>query len=315
MDRRGRASPAPRTVRVRVPAKINLQLAVGPLRPDGYHDLCTVFQAVSLYDEVRATSAVPGSGISITVSGEEYADVPAGPQNLAVRAAGLLADHFDVPPDVRLHVNKGIPVAGGMAGGSADAAAALVACDLLWGLSAARDELAALAAQLGSDVPFLLTGGTAIGTGRGERLSPVLVQGRFEWVVATSHVGLSTPSVYRRFDELAQDRQVPEPVADDAVMAALRSGDPAALGAALSNDLQAPALSLRPDLQLVLDTGRAAGALGAIVSGSGPTVAFLVADGAAAMELTLALAPTGLCRSLRHAQGPVPGAQVVPRAG
>jgi 4-diphosphocytidyl-2-C-methyl-D-erythritol kinase len=304
-----------RAVAVRVPAKVNLQLAVGPRRDDGYHDLCTVFQAVSLYDEVLATPAEPGSGIRITVSGDDVAGVPAGPDNLAVRAAGLLADQFDIAPDVHLHVSKGIPVAGGMAGGSADAAAALVACDHLWGTSAPRSELAGLAAQLGSDVPFLLSGGTAIGTGRGERLTSVLVRGSFTWVVATSHEGLSTPAVYQRFDEMAADRQIPEPAADEAVMAALRSGDAAALGAALSNDLQPAALSLRPGLQPVLDTGRAAGALGALVSGSGPTVAFLVADEAAGMALTLALAPTGLCRALRRAHGPVPGAHVVAHPG
>lgn len=301
----GQGSP----VTVRVPAKINLQLAVGPLQPSGYHELATVFQAVSLYDDVTVRPGATGSGISVSASGDEVSEIPTGPDNLAARAAAVLADATDRVPDVEIHIAKGIPVAGGMAGGSADAAATLVACDVLWGTGLSRDELESLAENLGSDVPFLLSGGTAIGTGRGEQLTSVLAVGRFDWVIATSHLGLSTPEVYGRFDELAGD--VPPPEVDGALMAALRSGDPAALGLALSNDLQAPAISLRPSLAPLLEEGLAAGALGAIVSGSGPTVAFLVADEDAALEVTMRLSPSGLTRTLRHAHGPVAGARVI----
>ncbi len=299
---------------VRVPAKVNLQLSVGPVGPDGYHPLSTVFHAVSLFDDVTASRQPKGAGLRLAVRGQGVGEVPLGPSNLAARAAIALAGRVGVEPDVALLIRKGIPVAGGMAGGSADAAAALVACDALWGSHLPRAELHAIAATLGADVPFLLMGGTAIGTGRGDRLTPVLASGRFQWVFALAHEGLSTPQVYRRFDELTAGRQVPRPAIDSAVLEALRAGSAHALGAALTNDLQDAAISVRPALRAVLDAGRDAGALGAIVSGSGPTVAFLVADDAAAMEITLALSPSGLCQSLRQAFGPVHGARITAAA-
>ena len=300
-------------VTVRVPAKINLQLSVGPCQPDGYHDLATVFQAVSLYDDVTVETGPRGAGIRVLVTGDEASEVPVGPGNLAARAAAALADAADTVPDVTIRITKGIPVAGGMAGGSADAAASLVACDALWGAAMQRSELMEIAAGLGSDIPFLLTGGTAIGTGRGDRLTPVLTIGEFHWVVATAHQGLSTPAVYRRFDEIAAEsgREVPPPELDEELMAALRSGDAVRLGSALSNDLQAPAVSIRPSLAPLMELGRGAGALGALVSGSGPTVAFLVADAEAAMAVTMVLSPSGLCRTVRQATGPVAGARVI----
>jgi 4-diphosphocytidyl-2-C-methyl-D-erythritol kinase len=300
-------------VTVRVPAKVNLQLSVGPVGADGYHPLATVFQAVSLYDEVTAHHARPGSGITVAVRGEDVSGVPLGPQNLAARAVAALAAHLGRPADVSLDIRKGIPVAGGMAGGSADAAGALVACATLWGCGQEGGVLAEVAASVGSDVPFLLLGGTAIGRGRGDELAPLPSAARFEWVFATAYEGLSTPEVYRQFDALAgaEGREVPLPSIDANLIAAVESGDGRALGALLRNDLQAAALALRPSLQALLDAGLAAGALGALVSGSGPTVAFLVDGDDAAMELALQLSPSRLCRSLRRAHGPVPGAQVV----
>ncbi len=302
---------------MRVPAKVNLQLSVGAIGADGYHPLTTVFQAVSLFDVVTATAAAPGAGISVVVRGEDVRDVPLGADNLAARAAAVLARELGVAPDVSLQISKGIPVAGGMAGGSADAAGALVACAELWGGAASREMLMTVAAQLGSDVPFLLLGGTAIGTGRGDRLTPVLAMGRHQWVFATAYQGLATPSVYQRFDELsvAAGTPVPAPRVDERVIAALRSGDSRALGAALTNDLQTSAISLRPSLAALIEAGTAAGAHGALVCGSGPTVAFLVADVDAAMALTMALSPSGLCRALRRAEGPVGGARVIGSGG
>ncbi len=302
-------------VTVRVPAKVNLQLAVGAVRPDGYHDLMTVFHAVSLYDEVTAT---PARGPRVTVVGESAADVPTGEENLALRAAVLLAERIGVAPAVHLHIDKGIPVAGGMAGGSADAAAALLACDALWGAGLAREELASLAAELGSDVPFSLLGGTAIGVGRGERLTPALAAGQFHWVFALADGGLSTPEVYRECDRLRGDSEVPTPRVSSELMAALRSGDPYALGSAIENDLELAALSLRPELLKTLEAGLDRGALGAIVSGSGPTCAFVVRDAQAAVDLSATLASAGVCRAVRHAHGPVAGARVLaspPAAG
>ncbi len=298
----------PDPVTVRVPGKINLSLGVGPQRPDGYHELVTVFQAVSLHDEVEAS---PAERLEVLVEGEEARGVPLGPDNLAHRAAVLLARRAGVAPNVRLLIRKSIPVAGGMAGGSADAAATLVACDALWRTGLDRASLLELAATLGSDVPFCLHGGTAVGRGRGEVITPALAHGRFEWVLALAEGGLPTPAVFTECDRLRSGRPVPAPQVPDALMAALRAGDPAALGEALGNDLQAAACSLDPRLRQTIEVGRAAGALGAVVSGSGPTVAFLAADADDALDLAVSLGAAGVCRAARHAHGPVPGARVV----
>ncbi|MFJ3091173.1 4-(cytidine 5'-diphospho)-2-C-methyl-D-erythritol kinase [Streptomyces sp. NPDC086838] len=296
------------SVTVRVPAKVNVQLAVGAARPDGFHDLANVFLAVGLYDEVTVT---PADSLRITCSGPDAAQVPLDASNLAARAASALAARHGIAPDVHIHIDKDIPVAGGMAGGSADGAGALLACDALWGTGTPREDLLALCAELGSDVPFSLVGGAALGTGRGERLTPVEVGGTFHWVFAVADGGLSTPAVYREFDRLTEGTRVPEPVASDTLLDALRSGDAKALAAALSNDLQAPALSLRPSLSATLAAGTEAGALAALVSGSGPTTAFLTEDEATAREVAAALTASGTCRTARPAVSPAPGATVL----
>lgn len=293
---------------VRVPAKVNLQLAVGPLRPDGFHELATVFHAVGLFDEVIAS---PGAGISLTLAGEGAGEVPVDARNLAWRAAEALAAHAGVDPDVSLHLEKRIPVAGGMAGGSADAAGALLACDALWQLGTPRAELMHLAAGLGSDVPFALQGGTAIGTGRGEQLMPVLSRGSFSWVFALAEGGLSTPAVYAECDRLRADMTIPNPYVSDMLMQALRAGDAVLLGKALDNDLQAAAISLRPALAEVLSFAEDFGALGGIVSGSGPTCAFIVRDDLQGVDLAVALSASGLTRSVRTATSPASGARIV----
>ncbi|WP_327218724.1 4-(cytidine 5'-diphospho)-2-C-methyl-D-erythritol kinase [Streptomyces cyaneofuscatus] len=295
-------------VTVRVPAKVNVQLAVGAARPDGFHDLANVFLAVGLYDEVTAT---PADELRITCSGPDAAQVPLDRTNLAARAAVALAERYGIEPAVHLHIAKDIPVAGGMAGGSADGAAALVACDALWGTGASRDELLAICAELGSDVPFSLVGGAALGTGRGEKLTPIEVGGAFHWVFAVADGGLSTPAVYGEFDRLTAEADVPEPTASPALLAALRSGDSGTLAGALSNDLQPAALSLRPSLADTLAAGMEAGALAALVSGSGPTTAFLVEDEAAARKVADALLASGTCRNARVAPAPARGAHVV----
>ncbi|MBN0046063.1 4-(cytidine 5'-diphospho)-2-C-methyl-D-erythritol kinase [Streptomyces actuosus] len=296
------------SVTVRVPAKVNVQLAVGAARPDGFHDLANVFLAVGLYDEVTAT---PAGDLGVTCTGPDADQVPLDRTNLAARAAEALAARYGREPRVHLHIAKDIPVAGGMAGGSADGAAALVACDALWGTGAPREELLEICAELGSDVPFSLVGGAALGTGRGERLTEVETGGTFHWVFAMAPRGLSTPAVFREFDRLAQDRRVPGPVASRDVLDALAKGDPDALAEALTNDLQPAALSLFPELADTLAAGRAAGALAALVSGSGPTTAHLVRDAAAAEKAARALRASGTCRSVRVAAGPVPGATVI----
>ncbi|MGI5352902.1 4-(cytidine 5'-diphospho)-2-C-methyl-D-erythritol kinase [Streptomyces sp. CA-250714] len=296
------------TVTVRVPAKVNVQLSVGGLRPDGFHGLANVFLAVGLYDSVSATRAEEPR---LTVSGPDAALVPQDRTNLAARAAELLAERHGLAPDVHLHIAKDIPVAGGMAGGSADAAGALLACDRLWGLNTPREELLALCAELGSDVPFSFAGGAALGEGRGEVLTPLEVGGAFHWVFAVADGGLSTPDVYRECDRLRADDDVPEPVASEALLAALRAGDAQALAGALRNDLQPAALSLRPSLAETLNTGLAAGALAALVSGSGPTCAFLAADADSAARTAHTLTASGTCRAARATTSPAPGATVV----
>ncbi|MFI8342604.1 4-(cytidine 5'-diphospho)-2-C-methyl-D-erythritol kinase [Streptomyces sp. NPDC085639] len=294
-------------VTVRVPAKVNVQLAVGAARPDGFHDLANVFLAVSLFDEV---TAAPADTLTLTCEGPDADQVPLDRTNLAARAAEILAARAGIEPDVHLHIAKNIPVAGGMAGGSADGAGALLACDALWGLNTPRAELLDICAELGSDVPFSLVGGAALGTGRGELLTPVGA-GTFHWVFAVADGGLSTPAVFREFDRLTAGTPVPAPEASPALLAALASGDPDALGAVLANDLQAAALSLRPQLARTLAAGVDGGALAALVSGSGPTTAFLVADEETAAKVAAALEASGTCRATRIASSPAAGATVL----
>ncbi|MER5863756.1 4-(cytidine 5'-diphospho)-2-C-methyl-D-erythritol kinase [Kitasatospora sp. NPDC002040] len=300
-------------ITVRVPAKVNAQLGVGGLRADGFHDLANVFFAVALGDEVTAR---PGEGVTLTCSGPDAASVPLDDTNLAARAARLLAAHHGIEPNVALHIDKAIPVAGGMAGGSADGAAALVACDALWGLDTPAGVLHELAAELGSDVPFALLGGVALGRGRGEILEPLPVTGTFHWVFAVADGGLSTPAVYGECDRLRAgtgghtEADVPVPDADPALLAALAAGDPVLLAKALSNDLQPAAVSLRPSLADTLRAGTEAGALAALVSGSGPTTAFLTEDAEAAEAVARALRASGTCRAAHVTYGPVRGAEV-----
>lgn len=299
------------SVTVRVPAKVNLQLSVGPRESDGYHNLVSVFQAVSIFDDVTLTKSHAGSGVTIAVTGDQTHGVPEDDSNLAVKAAKLMGKKFDIDVDVHIEVKKSIPVAGGMAGGSADAAATLVAMDALYKLEASREELLALGAELGSDVPFMISGGTAVGTGRGDQLTAALSRGSYHWVFALSSVGLSTPSVYTECDRMRAELEVAAPKVSDGLMQALLSGDPVAVGKNLHNDLQIAACSLRPALSLVLEVGRDYGALGALVSGSGPTVAFLVADEEAGLDLAVALTASGVVGSVARATGPVHGARVI----
>lgn len=305
-------------VRVRAPGKINLALAVGRPDPDGYHPLATVFQAVSLVEEVTAR---PAEDFALTVEGLHADRVPTDASNLALRAAHRLAEHVGITDGVHLHVRKGVPVAGGMAGGSADAAAALLACDTLWRTGLPRQELSELAATLGADVPFALLGQTAVGRGRGDVLTPALSRGEYHWTLALQDHGLSTPEVFRMFDAVLGGVEG-EPVADPALLRALSTGDPAAVGAALSNDLQVAALELAPHLAETLAVAEDAGALGVVVSGSGPTVAALARSRQHAVAVAAALTAAGVADGVLTATGPVPGARVVttdragsPRAG
>lgn len=292
----------------KAPAKINIQLSVGGPRPDGFHDVATVYQAVSLFDEVTLTASPVGSGVSLEITGDEAADLSADENNLAHRAVTMVAKKLKVKPDCEIKLVKSIPVAAGLAGGSADAAAALIAANALWGNSLSKDQIAVMAASLGSDVPFALRGGTAVGRGRGEVLAPTLCRGEFVWVLAFVDGQISTSDSYRLLDESRPLYQVAD--IDERVLTALATGDAVALGAALKNDLQEVAIRLRPSIAALLEYGMQEGALGALVSGSGPTCMFLARDNDHAIDLAVRLSGGAVCRSVRRVIGPVPGAKV-----
>jgi 4-diphosphocytidyl-2-C-methyl-D-erythritol kinase len=300
-----------KSVTVRVPAKVNLQLSVGPKEADGYHNLVSVFQAISIFDDITIKLGEPGSGLTISISGDQTHGVPADANNLAAKAVALISKEYDLTVDAHIEIKKSIPVAGGMAGGSADAAGAILGIDYLYSLDMTREEMIEIASKIGSDVPFMLSGGTAIGTGHGDQLTAALSRGTYHWVLALSTVGLSTPAVYAECDRLRGELEIVEPQTHEGLMQALLGADAPGVGAALINDLQLAACSLRPAIRLVLDVGQEYGALGAIVSGSGPTVAFLVADQDSGLDLAVALTSSGVVGSVAQAYGPVAGAKVI----
>jgi 4-diphosphocytidyl-2-C-methyl-D-erythritol kinase len=297
-----------KSITVRVPGKVNVYLGVGPREFSGYHELATIFQAVGIYDEVTVSAAD-----SLTISGlGQFADqIPTDETNLAWKAAELVARACGEEPNILIQIDKSIPIAAGMAGGSADAAATLVACDAYWNAGIPRDQLDAMAATLGSDVPFMLHGGCALGVGRGEVLSPVMIRGSFHWVFATFNEGLSTAQIYEKTDEMRGLDFEDEPEVPTELLSALARGDAPALGRLLHNDLQLAATTSRPQLGRVLEQGIDSGALGAIISGSGPTCAFLVRDESSAIDLVLALKASGLVDDVLHTHGPVHGARVI----
>lgn len=296
-------------VRVRVPAKINLHLGVGDRRLDGFHDLTTVYQAISLYDEVTVSTG-RRPGVAVGVSGADADLVPRDDDNLAVRAVKLLGAHAGIDIAVSVGLHKRIPIAGGLAGGSANAAGALLAAARLWQLSIDRTQLLKLAAELGSDVPFCLLGETALGTGHGEAVTEVPSGGPYHWVVATADGRLSTPKVYAEVDRL-RDNGIGA-YSDDVtgMLAALRTGDAQNLADWLRNDMTEAAISLRPQLREILDAGTEDGALAALVSGSGPTTLFLARDSHHANALAARLRLRRLAAEVHVASGPVQGAHI-----
>jgi len=297
-----------KSVEVQAPAKVNLQLSVGPKEADGYHQVVTVFQAVSLMDVIKISES---DQFGISIKGDYTTGVPLDQSNLIFKAVQLMSEKFDTSTSLDFEINKSIPVAGGMAGGSADAAASLLGIDQLYGLGLTKDELAEVAREIGSDVPFMLHGGTAVGRGRGDEITPALSRGTYHWVIAVSSSGLSTPAVYGECDRLRTGLDIKAPTLNDELLQSLLSGDSVRVGKSLNNDLQAAACSLRPALRLILDTGQEYGALGGIVSGSGPSVAFLVADEDHSLDLAVALTSSGVVGSVARAHGPVTGAKVI----
>lgn len=303
----GRFSPA--SVTARAPGKVNLSLRVGGLDSDGYHPLINVFQAVSVWEEITATPRVDDQ-IVLTVQGPGARYVPLGETNLVTRAARALQQFSGINDGVNLHIVKGVPVAGGMAGGSADAAATLVALNALWRLELSTDQLMQIGAPLGADVPFSLFGGTAVGLGRGDRLTALEDNGSYHWVFALRSKGLSTADVFARFDQMVPAGRPLHIQENEALYSALRTGDSEALGLALHNDLQVPSFDMAPDLHRTVATARALGALGVLLSGSGPTIAVLVSNEADALRVRDALVDAGVCMDALVANGPVSGAYV-----
>ena len=298
-------------VTARVPAKINLSLSVGPLRPDGFHELVTLYQAIALFDDVTVTLKPKDERSTVEVSGEYATSVPLDESNLAYRAAMRVLEAYEDDSAFAISIRKSIPVAAGLAGGSADAAGALLAMDTLLGGQLGKNELHLLAAELGSDVPFALMGNTALGRGRGEEITPALSRGEFHWVLGISNQGLSTPAVYKESDRLREGMIVSSPRISEKLMHALLSGEPEELGKTLSNDLAPAALSLRPGLRLVLDIAAEYAALGAIVSGSGPTIAILARDEEHSLDIAVALTASGVVNNVARALGPVAGARII----
>ncbi len=298
-------------VTARVPAKINLSLSVGPLRPDGFHELVTLYQAIALFDDVTVTLKPKDERSTVEVTGEYATSVPLDESNLAYRAAMRVLEAYEDDSAFAISIRKSIPVAAGLAGGSADAAGALLAMDTLLGGQLGKNELHLLAAELGSDVPFALMGNTALGRGRGEEITPALSRGEFHWVLGISNQGLSTPAVYKESDRLREGMIVSSPRISEKLMHALLSGEPEELGKNLSNDLAPAALSLRPGLRLVLDIAAEYAALGAIVSGSGPTIAILARDEEHSLDIAVALTASGVVNNVARALGPVAGARII----
>jgi 4-diphosphocytidyl-2-C-methyl-D-erythritol kinase len=302
------------SIRVLTPAKVNLVLGVGPRRADGFHDLATVYYALDLQDEL-VVGERGDERIVLTVTGSQpsLTRLPVDGRNLVVRAAALLAARFGTRRGADIALHKNIPLTAGLAGGSSDAAAALVACNALWGLGLDLPDLLPIAAELGSDVPFCLLGGAVLGSGRGELVTPLPVAGRQHWVLVLADGGLSTPAMFAALDR-SRDRGTagpPTEVIPANLLSALAAGDAAGIGAAMTNDLEPVALVARPDLSRVLETARAAGAAGALVSGSGPTCAVLAHDADSADRLAVAMRAAGLGRQVLVTTGPAVGARIV----
>lgn len=303
--------PALQRVVVRAPGKINLSLGVGAVDDRGYHALATVFQAVDLYETITATRA---DALSLEITSEVPGEIPLDATNLALRAAELLRAELGLDAGAALHVHKQVPIAGGMGGGSADAAAVLVALDRLWELGLGSERLRRLGARLGADVPFAMLGHTALGRGNGGDLTTVLTHGEWTWLLAVPGGHLSTPAVFRTFDEIvARTGRTPalRPSVDERQLQALSSGNIALLAETLQNDLQVAAFALHPGLEPVVEAAEQLGAPAALVSGSGPTIAVLVEDEAQARSIAAGLMRESLVQSCLVARGSAPGASVL----
>lgn len=307
------------------PGKVNMSLRVGPRRDDGYHDVATLYFAVSLHEEV---TAAPRRDSAITVSLSERsaftevqqqvqgetvtAAIPLDERNLAHQAAQKLRERLGITSGVDLTITKNVPVAGGMGGGSADAAAALVACSALWGAGLSKEQLAEVGAELGADVPFAILGGAAVGQGVGDELSPLLTRGELHLVIVPATTGLSTPEIYQELDTMREEAGVTaeEPELDADLVRAVCTADAEMVATLMTNELQAPAVRKIPSLDRMMDAGLLEGAMQGMVSGSGPTVVFLTRDAAAAGQLATSLEERTDVWAI-PVTGPAPGARLL----
>ncbi|MFC7403046.1 4-(cytidine 5'-diphospho)-2-C-methyl-D-erythritol kinase [Citricoccus sp. GCM10030269] len=303
------------------PGKVNLSLRVGAPRADGYHPVASVYLAVSMIEEVTATPRSEGEiTVALSESSSAFVDPDAFPvdsSNLAVKAAVRLREHLELDPaehGVHLEITKQVPVAGGMGGGSADAAAALVACAALWDAGLSRQALAEISAPLGADVPFAVMGGAAVGLGVGDELTPLLARHPLHFVLVPATTGLATPQVYGLLDRLREEEALPVPESDPEVdrelVQALTTGNAEELALLIANDLQVPAATMVPELSGMLDIGLEEGALAGQVSGSGPTLMFLARNAEESFQLATRIEDrTGVAAVAVH--GPVHGARVL----
>lgn len=290
------------SVTATAPAKINLALYVGSPDISGFHPLLSAFQAINLFDSITVH---PAAQMNITCRAPfNTSSVPLDETNIVWKAHALISAHSASGGPVRIDIDKTIPVAGGMAGGSADGAASLIALNELWQAGCPVETLFELARQLGSDVPFSLVGGAAIGRGRGDVLQPFATDRPLHVVVVTSGIQLSTPLVYATLDAMRGEQKVAVPDAlPDEFLTAWRLADAHALAPLLHNDLEPVALSLEPSLGAVMEAVSAAGALRALVSGSGPTVVGLAESEAHAVAVAQALTTQGFGVTVTQSTG------------
>jgi 4-diphosphocytidyl-2-C-methyl-D-erythritol kinase len=305
----------PETVAIAdAPGKVNLFFKVGPLNDDGFHDVASLYLAVNLRETVTAQIS---TDYTVKVAGSlgdfQLLAVPTDETNLVVKVAGRIKAEAGTPEAIKvaLGIDKHVPVAGGMGGGSADAAAALVAVNALLRAEVSPERLHDIAATLGSDVPFALAGGAAIGVGKGDVLTAVEGVAPIHLVLILDDQGLSTPAVYKRLDELRDQReeQAESPEINRNIIRALQNGNPFEIAELLHNDLEEAAISLRPDLRIKMTTALQHGAIRVMVSGSGPTILALAASEVAAMQIARSLNELGY--NAIATSGPAIGTQLV----
>ena len=312
-----------RSVRASAPGKVNIFLGVGARRTDGYHDVCSVYLALTLRDRVTVSASPDAQwhlSVAGSVSSDHLARVPLDESNIVVAAAKLVAHlaGLQSTPALTFAIEKHIPVAGGMGGGSADAAAAMVAVNEYLGCGLSMEQLMTAAVQLGADVPFALLGGCAIGRGVGEQLTTIAVNRQHDFVLLPNDLPISTPAAYRRYDDLMvaqgfDPQNLKTPVPDDPMLAELNSPEDAPLDTLIWNDLEEPAVDQLPDLANDLELPGVfevsePTAYASFVSGSGPTIAFACVSKAGASLLSEQLTQAG--RASVIASGPDFGARI-----